>query len=120
MQAPTTTTQPTPQSDPSSGTSGEGPKRTDFFGRPAYLTVSSQLHLEALANSLSRVYTIGPAFRAERSQTGRHLSEFWMLEAEWAFTNKVDDVCQVVEGAVKRALGQDSSDLKHLRKDLSD
>ena len=95
-------------------------KRAEFFGRPAYLTVSSQLHLEALAQSLARVYTIAPSFRAERSQTGRHLSEFWMLEAEWAFTNHVDDVCQVVEGAVKRALTQDSVDLAYLRKDLPD
>lgn len=90
----------------------------EFFGRPAYLTVSSQLHLEALATSLSRVYTISPCFRAERSQTGRHLSEFWMLEAEWAFTNKVDDVCQVVEDAVKGALEQTTPDLSLLRSRL--
>ena len=90
----------------------------DFFGRPAHLTVSSQLHLEALATSLSRVYTISPSFRAERSQTGRHLSEFWMLEAEWAFTDKVDNVCQVVEGAVRQALSQSSPDLQLLRKTL--
>ncbi|PCH41688.1 asparaginyl-tRNA synthetase, partial [Wolfiporia cocos MD-104 SS10] len=73
----------------------------EFFGHPAYLTVSSQLHLEALAAAVSRVYSLSPCFRAERSQTSRHLSEFWMLEAEWAFTQSVDDVCQVVEQAIK-------------------
>ncbi|KZT63665.1 asparaginyl-tRNA synthetase [Daedalea quercina L-15889] len=76
-------------------------KPSEFFGHPAYLTVSSQLHLEALATALSRVYTLSPCFRAERSQTSRHLSEFWMLEAEWAFTQTVNDVCSVVEAAVK-------------------
>lgn len=93
-----------------------------FFGRPAYLTVSSQLHLEALATSISRVYTISPCFRAEKSQTSRHLAEFWMLEAEWAFTHAVDDVCRVVEGAVKQALQQQkaSADISLLRRDMDE
>ncbi|THH29317.1 hypothetical protein EUX98_g4871 [Antrodiella citrinella] len=86
----------------------------DFFGRPAYLTVSSQLHLEALAASMSRVYTISPCFRAERSQTSRHLAEFWMLEAEWAFTNSVDDLSRVVEGAVRSVLRDPTPDLQVL------
>lgn len=88
-----------PPSPPTEGTSAAEPVPgpSHFFGRPAYLTVSSQLHLEALATSLSRVYTISPCFRAERSQTNRHLAEFWMLEAEWAFTKSVQDVCAVVE-----------------------
>ncbi|KAG9313386.1 hypothetical protein JVU11DRAFT_5704 [Chiua virens] len=77
----------------------------EFFSKPAYLTVSSQLHLEALASSLARVYTLSPCFRAERSQTNRHLAEFWMLEAEWAWTNTVGDVCDVVETCIKDALG---------------
>lgn len=112
------TSSATPALSSSTATQGDEKPPEHFFGRPAYLTVSSQLHLEALATSLSRVYTISPCFRAERSQTGRHLSEFWMLEAEWAFTNKVDDVCQVVEGAVKQALSQGGPDLRLLRKDL--
>jgi asparaginyl-tRNA synthetase len=96
-----------------SGTSTE-----EFFDRPAYLTVSSQLHLEALAHSLTRVYTISPCFRAERSQTNRHLSEFWMLEAEWGFTQGVPEVCGVVEGSIKAVLGDHlgSKDLQLLWK----
>ena len=56
-----------------------------------HLTVSSQLHLEALASSLARVYTLSPCFRAEHSQMTRHLAEFWMLEAEWAWTREIND-----------------------------
>lgn len=82
------------------------PPEQEFFSRPSYLTVSSQLHLEALATSVSRVYTISPCFRAERSQTNRHLAEFWMLEAEWAFTNTVQDVCGVVETGLRDVLSK--------------
>lgn len=76
---------------------------TEFFGRPAFLTVSHQLHLEAIATALSRVYTLSPCFRAEKSMTGRHLAEFWMLEAEWAFPtdNSVHNVCDVTESLLK-------------------
>ncbi len=63
-----------------------GPDYTkDFFGRPAYLTVSGQLNAEIYASALDRVYTFGPTFRAENSNTTRHLSEFWMIEPEVAF-----------------------------------
>ncbi|THH03414.1 hypothetical protein EW145_g6271 [Phellinidium pouzarii] len=72
-----------------------------FFSKEAYLTVSSQLHLEAVAYAHSRVYTLSPSFRAERSQTSRHLAEFWILEAEWAFTQRVEDLCDIVEDAIK-------------------
>lgn len=74
-----------------------------FFGRPTYLTVSSQLHLEALVTARARVYTLAPCFRAERSQTSRHLAEFWMLEAEWAFTKSINEICDVVEDMTKEA-----------------
>ncbi|KAI0362047.1 asparaginyl-tRNA synthetase [Trametes cingulata] len=77
---------------------------SEYFNHPAYLTVSSQLHLEAVAAAISRVYTLSPCFRAERSQTSRHLAEFWMLEAEWAFTSSVDDLCAVVEDALRHVL----------------
>ncbi|EJF65820.1 asparaginyl-tRNA synthetase [Dichomitus squalens LYAD-421 SS1] len=79
-------------------------KPSDYFNHPAYLTVSSQLHLEAVATALSRVYTLSPCFRAERSQTSRHLAEFWMLEAEWAFTSSLDELCTVVENAIRHVL----------------
>ena len=57
----------------------------DFFARPTYLTVSGQLEAEAFACALSKVYTFGPTFRAENSNTSRHLAEFWMIEPEIAF-----------------------------------
>lgn len=65
----------------------------DFFGRRAYLTVSGQLEAEFLAMSLGDVYTFGPTFRAENSNTSRHLSEFWMIEPEMAFADINDDMC---------------------------
>ncbi|PSR05683.1 MAG: asparagine--tRNA ligase, partial [Bacteroidetes bacterium SW_11_45_7] len=58
---------------------------TDFFGQPAYLSQSGQLYGEALAMAQSKIYTFGPTFRAEKSKTRRHLSEFWMIEPEMAF-----------------------------------
>ena len=63
-----------------------------FFKDPKYLTVSSQLHLESLAQALSRVWCLSPTFRAERSDTARHLSEFHMLEVEIAFLPKLGDL----------------------------
>ena len=64
----------------------------DFFGRHAYLTVSGQLEAEFLAMSLGKVYTFSPTFRAENSNTTRHLSEFWMIEPEMAFADLRDDM----------------------------
>lgn len=58
---------------------------TDFYGQPAYLSQSGQLYGEALAMALGKIYTFGPTFRAEKSKTRRHLSEFWMIEPEMAF-----------------------------------
>ena len=63
----------------------------DFFGREAFLTVSGQLNVEAYCLALSRVYTFGPTFRAENSNTSRHLAEFWMVEPEIAFADLADD-----------------------------
>ncbi|XP_004508904.1 asparagine--tRNA ligase, chloroplastic/mitochondrial [Cicer arietinum] len=64
----------------------------DFFGKPAFLTVSGQLNAETYATALSDVYTFGPTFRAENSNTSRHLAEFWMIEPELAFADLNDDM----------------------------
>src|SRR5574338_1087087 len=63
----------------------------DFFGRETFLTVSGQLNVEAYCLALSKVYTFGPTFRAENSNTSRHLSEFWMIEPEIAFADLAAD-----------------------------
>jgi len=63
----------------------------DFFGRETYLTVSGQLNVESYCLSLSKVYTFGPTFRAENSNTSRHLAEFWMIEPEIAFADLADN-----------------------------
>src|SRR5438270_2872175 len=65
--------------------SGEIDYAKDFFLRPTYLTVSGQLEAEAFASALSKVYTFGPTFRAEYSNTSRHSNEFWMIEPDMAF-----------------------------------
>jgi asparaginyl-tRNA synthetase len=63
----------------------------DFFGREAFLTVSGQLNVESYCMAMSRVYTFGPTFRAENSNTSRHLAEFWMIEPEIAFADLSDN-----------------------------
>src|SRR5213083_3780 len=73
------------------GTIDERPE-ADVFGRRTYLTVSCQLEGEALACSLSRIYTFGPTFRAENSNTARHAAEFWMIEPEMAFCDLQGDM----------------------------
>lgn len=65
---------------------------TDFFGKPAFLTVSGQLNVEIFALSFTNVYTFGPTFRAENSNTPRHLAEFWMIEPEMAFCDLEGDM----------------------------
>ena len=69
----------------------------DFFGRPAYLTVSGQLEGEIFALAFSKVYTFGPTFRAENSNTPRHLAEFWMIEPEMAFYELEDNMALAEE-----------------------
>lgn len=76
----------------------------DFFGKSAYLTVSGQLNAEAYACALSDVYTFGPTFRAENSNTSRHLAEFWMIEPEMAFADLNDDMDNA-EAYLKFVLG---------------
>ncbi len=75
----------------------------DFFGREARLTVSGQLNVETYCTALSRVYTFGPTFRAENSNTTRHLAEFWMIEPEIAFAD-LDDDARLAEEMVKYLL----------------
>jgi asparaginyl-tRNA synthetase len=82
---------------------GEGSKvdfSKDFFGRETFLTVSGQLNVEAYCLALSKVYTFGPTFRAENSNTSRHLSEFWMIEPEIAFAD-LSANADLAEGLLK-------------------
>ncbi|MBV1883072.1 MAG: asparagine--tRNA ligase [Pseudomonadales bacterium] len=72
----------------------------DFFGAPTYLTVSGQLEVETYCMALSKVYTFGPTFRAENSNTSRHLAEFWMIEPELAFAT-LTDVADLAEDFLK-------------------
>jgi asparaginyl-tRNA synthetase len=81
--------------------SGRADFSKDFFHRPTYLTVSGQLQVEAFACSLGKVYTFGPTFRAENSNTPRHLAEFWMIEPEMAFYELADNMT-LAEAFLKR------------------
>lgn len=72
----------------------------DFFGKETFLTVSGQLEVEAYCLAMSKVYTFGPTFRAENSNTSRHLAEFWMVEPEVAFAN-LDDNADLAEGLLQ-------------------
>jgi len=76
----------------------------DFFDRPSYLTVSGQLEAEIFACALGKVYTFGPTFRAENSNTSRHLAEFWMVEPEMAFYELTDNM-DLAESFLKRIVG---------------
>ena len=91
----------------------------DFFGRRAFLTVSGQLEAEFLAMSLGNVYTFGPTFRAENSNTSRHLAEFWMIEPEMAFADLKDDT-RLAEDffrfLCRRSLEKGESELAFLEK----
>jgi len=75
----------------------------DFFGREAFLTVSGQLNVESYCLALSKVYTFGPTFRAENSNTSRHLAEFWMIEPEIAFADLADNAA-LAEALLKYVL----------------
>ncbi|TMA83780.1 MAG: asparagine--tRNA ligase [Deltaproteobacteria bacterium] len=86
----------------------------DFFGKPAYLTVSGQLEGEIFALAFSKVYTFGPTFRAENSNTPRHLAEFWMIEPEMAFYELPDNM-QLAEEFLKYTIRYV---LDHCREDL--
>jgi asparaginyl-tRNA synthetase len=82
---------------------GKADYAKDFFGKPAYLTVSGQLQGEAFACALGKIYTFGPTFRAENSNTPRHLAEFWMVEPEMAFHDLSDNM-DLAEAFLKRII----------------
>jgi asparaginyl-tRNA synthetase len=99
----------------------------DFFGKKTFLTVSGQLEAETCATALSRVYTFGPTFRAENSNTTRHLAEFWMVEPEIAFADLGDDMAlaeDFLKFIFKKALEDCIDDLKffdaHIEKGVID
>jgi asparaginyl-tRNA synthetase len=94
----------------------------DYFEEQAYLTQSGQLYIEATAMALGKVYSFGPTFRAEKSKTRRHLTEFWMVEPEVAY-GTLDDIMELAEGLisflVKRCLDRRRTDLQTIGRDIS-
>jgi asparaginyl-tRNA synthetase len=94
----------------------------EYFGEQAYLTQSGQLYIESTALALGKVYSFGPTFRAEKSKTRRHLTEFWMLEPEMAYAH-LDDVMALAENflayIVQRVLQLHQTDLKTIGRDVA-
>src|SRR5204863_2109392 len=95
---------------------------TQYFDQKAYLTQSGQLYAEAAAMALGKVFCFGPAFRAEKSKTRRHLIEFWMMEPEWAFAT-LEDVIGLMERllcfTVGRVLEEHVADLRTIERDTA-
>jgi len=94
----------------------------DYFEEQAYLTQSGQLYMEATAMALGKVYSFGPTFRAEKSKTRRHLTEFWMVEPEVAYAT-LDDIMELAENfithIVKRCLERRRADLETMARDIA-
>jgi asparaginyl-tRNA synthetase len=93
--------------------------QADFFGRPTFLTVSGQLEGETFACALSNIYTFGPTFRAENSNTARHAAEFWMIEPEMAFCDLAGDMDlaeEFVKAMARYALEHCAEDLEFFRR----
>jgi asparaginyl-tRNA synthetase len=94
----------------------------EYFGDEAYLTQSGQLYIESTALALGKVYSFGPTFRAEKSKTRRHLTEFWMVEPEWAYAT-LDDLMglaeQFISFIVDRVLTRRAADLKVIGRDTA-
>ena len=109
--------------NPARTETGEIDFKQDFFGRPTNLTVSGQLEGELGAMALSDIYTFGPTFRAENSNTTRHLAEFWMIEPEMAFYDLTDNM-NLAEGLLKYVisyvLDKNKEDLEFLSQRLAD
>lgn len=96
--------------------------QTDYFGEPAYLAQTGQLYVETACPAFRKVYCFGPTFRAEKSKTRRHLTEFWMVEPEVAFADSEDNMRlqeSLVTYLVERALERCSEELKVLERDTS-
>ncbi len=95
---------------------------TDYFDQKAYLTQSGQLYMEAAAMAFGNVYCFGPTFRAEKSKTRRHLTEFWMIEPEMAYCDLQQDMViaeQLVYYVIRQVLSNRSDELKILGRDIS-
>ena len=95
---------------------------TDYFGSKAYLTQSGQLYMEAAAMAFGKVYCFGPTFRAEKSKTRRHLTEFWMIEPEIAYCDLDGNMSiaeEFVEYVVQRVLEERKEELKKLERDVT-
>jgi len=112
----------TPIFAPSAGEGAQTLFEVDYFGEPVYLAQTGQLYLESAALAYGKVYCFGPTFRAEKSKTRRHLTEFWMVEPEMAYA-ELDDVLAVAEdfvvAIVQRVLGDCRKELEFLGQDLS-
>lgn len=108
-------TRPSATPSPNGGEGRREGATTDFFGKPTYLTVSGQLEAETFACALSNVYTFGPTFRAENSNTARHAAEFWMIEPEMAFCDLNGDM-DLAEEFIK-AMARHT--LEHCAEDLA-
>ncbi len=112
----------TPIFAPSAGEGASTLFEVDYFGEPVYLAQTGQLYLEAACMSHGKVYCFGPTFRAEKSKTRRHLTEFWMVEPEVAFAD-LDDVMAIAEdfivALVSRVLKDHKTDLEFLERDVA-
>lgn len=95
---------------------------TDFFGQPAYLSQSGQLYAEAMSMAMNKVYTFGPTFRSEKSNTPRHLAEFWMIEPEVAFATNEDNMILIerfVKSVIAHVLDKCKIEFNMLERDTS-
>ncbi len=112
----------TPIFAPAAGEGAQTLFAVDYFGEPVYLAQTGQLYVEAAMMAHRKVYCFGPTFRAEKSKTRRHLTEFWMVEPEMAFA-ELDDVCALaedfVEYLVQKVLRERRPELEQLGRDLA-
>src|SRR5690606_19036062 len=109
--------------NPAKNADGSINYKEDFFGRATNLTVSGQLEGELAAMALGDIYTFGPTFRAENSNTARHLAEFWMVEPEMAFYDLEDNMNlaeEFIKYIIKYSLDHNMEDLEFLAKRLED